>query len=571
MNNNTLNFRYPGVKPFATEEQNLFFGRDEDIEKLYKTVSLEKLTVLYGKSGYGKSSLLNAGLIPLLLKNNYKPFVVRFGAFMKMQTATPVDIVKQRTAIAQASDTLFDRLPSIENSLWTYFKKASLSENVAVVLIFDQFEELFTYPDAQIAEWKRQIAEVLYGSFPQWVRNSVQTYLNSGAQLSENDKQMLANKVDVKVVFSIRSDRMSLLNLLNDYLPTVLQNNYELSALTAEQAEDAVLFPAAIRKEEFATPPFEYTENALQKILNYLTRNRSQRVESFQLQIVCQYCETQVAQRWQAQNRKGNTIAIDADELGNLEYVFQNHYLRLISLLPTEQQLAARFLFEDALIIDSNRVTLPEAVILKQAGMNQSLLKKLLDSHLLRSEPNTVGGISYELAHDTLVSPILEARKVRVENEEEERAKAEEAQRIKAEREKAAKEKAERDKKMRQQRLIVTIVGIAAVISLLFGIFGFAMWQKAEKQQARTQRALEQVNIEKTKTYQALEEAQESLRKFEEAEKARQAKEIEQLLNDAKSYMMFGKNADAKIVLQKILELDSTNGDAKTMLKKVGF
>ena len=54
--------RYLGVQPFKTSDKHIFFGRDEDIENLHDFIILEKLIVLFGKSGYGKSSLLNAGI-----------------------------------------------------------------------------------------------------------------------------------------------------------------------------------------------------------------------------------------------------------------------------------------------------------------------------------------------------------------------------------------------------------------------------------------------------------------------------------------------------------------------------
>ena len=114
--------------------------------------------------------------------------------------------------------------------------------------------------------------------------------------------------------------------------------------------------------------------------------------------------------------------------------------------------------------------------------------------------------------------------------------------------------------------MIITIVSVAAVISIALAVFGFWQMDKAKTQQAQTQKALEQVNIEKSKTSEALIEAQENLHKFEEAEEARKAKEIEQMLSDAKSYLMFGKKADAKDLLQKILVLDKDNEEAKKML-----
>ena len=59
-------FRYPGAKNFTTEQAHLFMGRDDDKEKLYQMIAARQIVVLYGKSGMGKSSLLNAGIIPLL-------------------------------------------------------------------------------------------------------------------------------------------------------------------------------------------------------------------------------------------------------------------------------------------------------------------------------------------------------------------------------------------------------------------------------------------------------------------------------------------------------------------------
>ena len=56
--------RYPGAQPFDTGQQDIFFGRDKDTDLIYKRIRLDQITVIYGKSGTGKSSLVNAGVIP---------------------------------------------------------------------------------------------------------------------------------------------------------------------------------------------------------------------------------------------------------------------------------------------------------------------------------------------------------------------------------------------------------------------------------------------------------------------------------------------------------------------------
>src|SRR4051812_44577310 len=90
METDKILYRYPGTKPFEANEYKLFKGRDEDIQKLQELISLQDLIVLYSRSGLGKSSLLNAGLV-----NKFKeehgivPLFVRFGAYYKGTTLAP--------------------------------------------------------------------------------------------------------------------------------------------------------------------------------------------------------------------------------------------------------------------------------------------------------------------------------------------------------------------------------------------------------------------------------------------------------------------------------------------------
>jgi ABC-type phosphate/phosphonate transport system ATPase subunit len=73
--------RYPGPKPFPEDYRSVFFGRDKEIGELLRMVRREPWLVLYGKSGQGKSSLLNAGLAPLLLeKDKMQSVFIRFNA-----------------------------------------------------------------------------------------------------------------------------------------------------------------------------------------------------------------------------------------------------------------------------------------------------------------------------------------------------------------------------------------------------------------------------------------------------------------------------------------------------------
>ena len=97
-----LRNRYPGVQPFKTSDRDLFFGRDADIDNLHDFLMLEKLVVLFGKSGYGKSSLLSAGIVPRLtdpaqpVSFQFAPIEVRFGVYVEGQSFSLLETTRKR-------------------------------------------------------------------------------------------------------------------------------------------------------------------------------------------------------------------------------------------------------------------------------------------------------------------------------------------------------------------------------------------------------------------------------------------------------------------------------------------
>jgi len=380
-----------------------------------------------------------------------------------------------------------DKIIPNDSHLWTYFKKLQTTSQNRLLLILDQFEEVFTYPEKQIQQFAQQFADVLYSDIPQYMRDAVQKSIAQNSfDLSDIEKTLLGKSIDVKVLFAIRSDRMSFLDRLTIYLPDILRKRFELKALSPEQAEDAIIFPAAYSKPDiqFRTPKFDYSDKALKKIMSFLTRNYTENIEGFQLQIICQYCESLVDVKTQ---NFASLPEIQPDDLGDIDEIYKNYYNNLIARLPENEQLAAKIFIEEGLIFeeDQRRLSLYEGQIYRQFNISKELLSRLVDTHIIRAEPHSSGGFTYELSHDTLVAPVLAAKRVRKEVEELEKAEREKAEKEQAEREQAEKEKAEREKKLKQQRLIITIVSIAAVISIGLAIFGIVMWKRASTAQQK--------------------------------------------------------------------------------------
>ncbi|PIE86304.1 MAG: hypothetical protein CSA05_01315 [Bacteroidia bacterium] len=408
--------RYPGLQPFTFEDRNIFFGRDEDCDALVELISIKNQVVLHSKSGFGKSSLLNAAIIPWFQKEeNFYIFPVRFRNYISDEAPDLIDTFLHRIDTRQAS--FLDKILYNDNSLWFHFKKLQLNHKKnTFLIILDQFEEIFTYPDENIKKLSKHLAELLQTVIPQDFRRELENKLKKDKHFLSSEQQIqLFTPFNIKLVFSIRSDKMSLLNKVQKYIPDVLQNCYELDALNWEQAEDAIMIPASYAKPdiEFKTRPFHYSEEAIFKILNYLSAKKSKRIETFQLQILCQNIENNVV------NEKKKTL-VEVRDLGDFESIYKNYYFDLLAKLTgKEERQAARLFIEEGLIFEEEerRVSLYEGQIYRDYNVSKELLQKLVNTHLIRIEPHTSGDNYYEISHDTLIAPILEAKKLRKEEE----------------------------------------------------------------------------------------------------------------------------------------------------------
>jgi WD40 repeat protein len=468
-------FRYPGTRPFLENDRNLFFGRSIDIKNLSEMIVLEKMVVLFSKSGYGKSSLLNAGVIPQLTeKEKFQVLNIRLNELVK----NPVDLVRHHLSkkadvknFLSSKFNIPEELPNDPTAiLWYFAKSIQLADKTskALVLVFDQFEELSNFSNSEIEDFGDTLAKLLNLNLPESVRMLLRKKMEARkGYFSDEETDQLLESLNLKVVFSLRNDRISLLHRLKGSLPAILKKTSELQPLDEFQALEALLEPAE-KPGDFASPEFTYTEDAIALILNSLKDQENQRIETFQLQLICQHAEELIIAK---EGPKTKRLELSAAELGNPEDIFENHYNTIISSLPSSSQLKARILIEDKLIIGGNRVPLPESVIIKEHQVSTGLLKILVDKRLLRSETNTVGGMSFELSHDTLVAPIQKTARIRRIKEAEERV------------EKNQLEKAKIQGKLRRTRILL----VTAVFALFAAVFTmlYAFNQKTIAEEAK--------------------------------------------------------------------------------------
>ncbi len=479
-----LHYRYPGSKPFETTERHLFFGRESDADKFYRLVKIHPLVVLYSKSGMGKSSLINASIIPLTQNDaQFEPLRIRFEAYTEGKKDSPVDILRKKIAPNGSVTTFLDKLIKDEPSLWHDFKEFQITQHKNLLLIFDQFEELFTYPETAVREFKRQLDEALFTQIPDRYAAVLEQQFETGIKPLNNDQiQLLQTLPETKIIIAIRSDRKYLLDKLADSIPDIQKTGYELTPLDTANARLAITRPAQIEDPELATPPFSYDEDALQVMLNFLTKDGQQKVEPFQLQILCNALEHKITSANQILTR---------DDLGDVSKIIENYYEnQLLRIEDPREREAARHLIEDGLILEEEerRLTLYEGQIQRDYPIKPQTLSQLVNCHLLRSEPSDSGGFMYELSHDSLVEPVLEAKarhQETLQKAEEEKRKKEEAkqrererreqeaelarQQAIAEQERALREEAQQN--LRRARMWTRIATGALVVLLVLGFY----------------------------------------------------------------------------------------------------
>lgn len=434
--------RYPGVKPFQPDEKELFFGRAQDIENLHSLIFVKQTVVLYGKSGYGKSSLINAGIIPRLREENKCVyFSIRFNNFSERgqnENLTPIENIKLR--INQDSpvgtSSPLDILIPNEDSFWYWIKTHQyLQKKSLFILFFDQFEELFTYPKSQVEDFSEQLSQLLYSTIPGKFRKRL-SELDQTGSIDDELHEFLYDKPEVKVVFSVRSDRLSQINALRDQHPSILQNCYELDALTKEQAWKAIIEPAFLRDEtRYLTPSFSYTGEAVEKILDNVSNQQDAKIELATLQIVCRYVEDELV------NEKKNTTITSA-LLGDISAIFKQYYEGILHKLNPYDRFKAAHLIEDELLEGGRRNPLPATYIQNKFGLTEELLQQLEATSLLRKERDATGRILIELSHDALIAPITAAKQKRLFLEEQERTRIENEAKRKLETEKDMLERA---------------------------------------------------------------------------------------------------------------------------------
>lgn len=260
--NETRNNPWKGLNYY--HEGETLYGRDKETQDLAHYIINNTQTILYGKSGIGKSSIVYAGVFPIARSNGRYPVPIRL-----KHSGSSSYLSQIMTAFEESGIKKHEILPAVNNeaeTLWEFFHRNSfyideVKNSVNPLVVFDQFEEIFTLQndEEKRVQFFSELADLINEITPQYIidanDNSTKSVLNSsqnsnkepfslnfGNGLPDKDKTYLKTSA-FHFVFVIREDYLSYLERYTTYIPSMKQNRFPLLPINEKQASEIIMKP----------------------------------------------------------------------------------------------------------------------------------------------------------------------------------------------------------------------------------------------------------------------------------------------------------------------------------------
>jgi hypothetical protein len=374
----------PFVGPRAYKIGEKLFGRDRETLELLDLLIAERIVLLYSPSGAGKTSLVQAALVPALKREAFTvPAVARvtferatgipepainryiFALLLSLEEGQPKE--KQLPSATLARMTLPDYL----DQNW-----AATAQTGGLVLILDQFEEILTIDPTDTSTKREFFAQL-------------------GAALHSRYRWAL---------FSMREEHVAGLDPYKSLIPTRLASTFRLELLSEQQARQTMHQASAEAGVVFAN-------SAAQRLADDLRRVRIQRpgglleeqlgptVEPTQLQVVC-------LRLWSKLGADKRSVEeSDVEALGSADTALADYYAETVTRLGARERLVRDWIEDELITPQGLRNQILKEHALQGQRVDAQAISLLDERHLVREERRR--GISWlELTHDRLVQPV---------------------------------------------------------------------------------------------------------------------------------------------------------------------
>lgn len=469
---------WPGLDSFQEQDRAFFRGRQGEADELQRLVHRDSLSILFGPSGLGKTSLLQAGLSPRLREENILPVPIRL-VFEDSASALRAQVLDAVHREAAAHGVEWPE-PVPGESLWEYFHRQDAAfwdeqnRQVIPLLVFDQFEEAFTLGRESRQRELRTAAFLT--ELGDLIENRPSRELKGRLDAGEVEtRRFLYGRNDYRVLLVVREDFLADLEALKSDIPSVMNNRMALRPLNGE----AALLVTGAGGPGLVSP--EVGERIVRKVAGEDDDDTPLRHLIVDPALLSLFCSELAGRR-----APGEPITLDLVEVNRDEILAQYYARSIADLGPAVRQ----FLEERLLTRGGHRNSEAlENALAPETGITREALNLLIARRLIRQEDRD-RRTRIELTHDVLTRIVRQSRDVRrteetvAANAAAEQARAEREREESELRARANRERAERLE--RETRLVHARFRIVAVSAFLcLGLAAFAWSARNQAQDAK--------------------------------------------------------------------------------------
>lgn len=425
---------YLRLRSYTETDAQYFKGRESESGEIFDLLQRNDVVVLYSESAEGKSSILAAGLYPRLRRHNFLPVSIVFTEDEFAEKSPDFDTIilgRIRQAMAEANpgarepmapdfarkvnesecfewvSTSDVEMPqdsesaaALTGSAWWMLRDFAIERygvRVCPVLVFDQFEEVFT---RAASAWTDAFFGWLERLFSDNVPEAVGKALDA---FPEDEEPEFSTRKNFRTIVSMRNEYMGELDywgVQRHFLPEFKNSRYCLRALTLDEAEEVLELRFADRPELKKSVLAALSGVPASKLAE--TPRDLPMVPAMLLSVVCGVlCEEKSAQKYLDNLKDGNSTAVD-----NILWDFYRTSMRECRIGPTMRKY-----IEDVLVDKGGKRvrTKVDSKALRRIGFRDKILPQLKKKGLVKT--SRINGEDYvELVHDRLAAIIEKSR-----------------------------------------------------------------------------------------------------------------------------------------------------------------
>lgn len=458
MDRNTTTQGNPWLGLRTYTEGEVIYGRSEEIRVIAQMVLRTRQVVLYGRSGIGKSSILNAGVFPAVRSHGVLPVGIR------LEHNSPVSYTEQikqavdreyAALVAQGKASVTELVEgSADETLWEYFHRMERRDAdgnpLEPLLVFDQFEEIFTLETRRgpREEFFGQLADLINNVMPERLPTRSDAHADAAPGNAAPDcggldlgLESLSASVTryrtddaCRLIITLREDFLSYLERSTADIPALRNNRYCLQPINEEQAADIIMQP----RRGLVAPEVAHL------IISRVSGENDFRLDGVpEIQVDSAILSLYLSRLYDKMQAEGQERISAALVEAYSDNIIEDFYADAISGLPEESVCW----LEDTLVNeDGRRDNRDRLTVMREGRLSDGMIRHLADDVKLLRVFSYGGDLRVEYIHDVLC-PVVVKRRIR-RNEERRIAEVSAA----AERER---------RRARKNIMIVSLVAIA--------------------------------------------------------------------------------------------------------------